>query len=46
MSSESNLTSRFQKGQKKSPEEIKKREETKKNKNAWLSEEAEKDSKD
>lgn len=29
MSSESNLTSRFQKGQKKSPEEIKKREETK-----------------
>ena len=29
MSSENNLTSRFQKGQKKSPEEIKKREETK-----------------
>ena len=29
MSSESNLTSRFQKGHKKSPEEIKKREETK-----------------
>ena len=29
MSSESNLTSRFQKGKKKSPEEIKKREETK-----------------
>ena len=29
MNSESNLTSRFQKGQKKSPEEIKKREETK-----------------